>query len=71
MSSIFLSDKNKNDILAEKIIDFGFLGVYIVTIIIFMTLCVKTLKIKDNRTYQNCLTFIFLGMTLLCKFTLT
>jgi hypothetical protein len=57
------------DVEAEKIIDYSFLGVYIATTFLYLNVGYRTMKVQENRTYQNCLTIIFIGMTLFRKFT--
>ncbi len=62
--------KDPKDVVAEQIIDYSFLGVYIVTTFLYVNVGYRTMKVKENRTYQNCLTLIFIGLTLFRKNTI-
>ena len=62
--------KDPKDVEAEQIIDYSFLGVYIVTTILYVNVGYRTMKVQENRTYQNCLTLIFNGLTLFRKNTI-
>jgi hypothetical protein len=64
---IKLLGKDPKDIEAEKIIDYSFLGVYIATTFLYLNAGYRTMKVKENRTYQNGLTLIFIGLTLFRK----
>ena len=64
-----LLGRDPKDVEAEKIIDYSFLGVYIATIFLYVNVIYRTMKVQENRTYQNCLTIIFIGMTLFRKFS--
>jgi hypothetical protein len=64
-----LLGRDPEDVEAEKIIDYSFLGVYIATTFLYLNVGYRTMKVQENRTYQNCLTIIFIGMTLFRKFT--
>jgi hypothetical protein len=65
-----LLGRDPKDMEAEKIIDYSFLGVYIATTFLYLNVGYRTIKVQENRSYQNCLTLIFIGLTLFRKFSI-
>jgi hypothetical protein len=65
-----LLGRDPKDMEAEKIIDYSFLGVYIATTFLYLNVGYRTMKVQENRSYQNCLTLIFIGLTLFRKFSI-
>jgi hypothetical protein len=65
-----LLGRDAKDMEAEKIIDYSFLGVYIATTFLYVNVGYRTMKVQENRSYQNFLTLIFIGLTLFRKFSI-
>ena len=65
-----LLGRDPKDMEAEKIIDYSFLGVYIATTFLYVNVGYRTMKVQENRSYQNFLTLIFIGLTLFRKFSI-